>query len=75
MELSSLNFNELVLLLLLLLLYQRKKKFKAVSNIVRVCLKAIILLIKEECTYKNYSNDNYGPLLLTATFYLPSFVT
>ena len=36
-------------------------KFKEVSTTVWVCLKAMITekTLKEECTNKNYSNDNY----------------
>ena len=40
----------------------REKKLKAVSNLVWVCWKAMIKekTMKEECTSKNYSNDNYS---------------
>ena len=38
-----------------------REKFKAVSDTVWVCWKAMIAekTINEECTNKNYSNDNY----------------
>tara|TARA_B100000795_G_scaffold161147_1_gene121106 strand:+ start:377 stop:529 length:153 start_codon:yes stop_codon:yes gene_type:complete len=38
------------------------EKFTKVSNIVWVCLKAVVIknTLKEECTDKNDSNDNYN---------------
>ena len=41
---------------------KQREKFKAVSNPVWVCLKAMILekTIQEKWTYKKYSNDNYS---------------
>ena len=45
-----------------LVVIEEKKSFKAVSNAVWVCLKAVIVekTIKEECIDKNCCNDNYN---------------